>query len=116
MLCVTGEKSRKIERAERREDRLYLYSEAGVHRLEPKNDRTVRITYTQNEAFSEEEKPGIICREVFKDWDYREKGTDLCFYTKHVKIVINRETASFSYFDGEGKRLLREREQDSKTL
>ena len=51
MLCVTGEKSRKIERAERREDRLYLYSEAGVHRLEPKNDRTVRITYTQNEAF-----------------------------------------------------------------
>ncbi len=116
MLCVTRDKSRRIERAERREDRLYLYSEAGVHRLEPKNDRTVRITYTQNEAFSEEEKPGIICREVFKDWDYTEKETELCFCMKNMKIVINRETASFRYFDGEGKRLLREREQDSKTL
>ncbi|MGN0267134.1 MAG: TIM-barrel domain-containing protein, partial [Lachnospiraceae bacterium] len=116
MLCVTEAKSRKIERAERREDRLYLYSEAGMHRLEPKNDRTIRITYTQNEAFSEEVKPGVICHEVFRDWDYTENETELCFYTEHVKIVINRETASFRYLDGEGKCLLKERGQDSKTL
>lgn len=56
------------------------------------------------------------CHQVFRDWDYTENETELCFYTQHVKIVINRETASFSYLDGEGKCLLKEREQDSKTL
>ena len=47
MLNVVKGKSRAIEKAERKENTLYLYSEAGIHRIEPKNDAVIRVTYTQ---------------------------------------------------------------------
>ena len=56
MLYAVKEKSSEIVRAERRDDRLYLYSEAGMYRLEPKDSGTLRITYT-HESF-----PAGICR------------------------------------------------------
>lgn len=45
MLNVVKGKSRAIEKAERKENSLYLYSEAGIHRIEPKNDAVLRVTY-----------------------------------------------------------------------
>ena len=40
MLNANTPKSRTITGVERKENRLYLYSQAGTHRLEPKNGRT----------------------------------------------------------------------------
>lgn len=116
MLCGVEEKSSAIVRVERRDDRLYLYSDAGMHRIEPKDSGTVRITYTGAESFSEEEKPGVTFREVFDGWEYLEDDREIRFCMEHLEIVINRATASYSYFDGKGNRLLRERERDSKSL
>ena len=65
MLSVSEEKSRWIKEVERVEDRLYLYSDAGRYRLEPKNARTIRVTFTQKDTFSQEEKPGVVCQDVF---------------------------------------------------
>ena len=62
MLNVVKGKSRAIEKAERKENSLYLYSEAGIHRIEPKNDAVIRVTYTQREEFSNTEKPGVLLR------------------------------------------------------
>ncbi len=116
MLYPVKEKSAEIVRAERRDDRLYLYSEAGMYRLEPKDSGTLRITYTQGDRFSGEEKPGVIFRQVYAGWEYWENDREIGLVMEQLSVVINRKTASFVYCDGQGNRLLKERDKDSKSL
>ena len=116
MLNVVKGKSRAIEKAERKENSLYLYSGAGIHRIEPKNDAVIRVTYTQREEFSNTEKPGVLLRTVFPDWDYMETDTEIWLKMRRLTLVVNKKTASYSYFDSHGKRLLKERERESKNL
>lgn len=116
MLAVKRPASRAVTGVERREDSLYLYSQAGTHRLQPVNDRTVRITYTQAEGFSQEEKPGVLAREAFGGWTWGETEDRILLQTRFLRVEVCRETASCRYFDGEGRLLLREREKDSKVL
>ena len=116
MLSVSEEKSRWIKEVERVEDRLYLYSDAGKYRLEPKNARTIRVTFTQKDTFSQEEKPGVVCQDVFSAWDFREDEDSICLIMEHLQIRIHRATGSFSYLDGDANCLFRERERDSKIL
>lgn len=116
MLCAVEEKSSHIVQSERKEDRLCLYSEAGIYRLEPKDAGTVRISYTRNEKFVHDDKPGVILRDVFSDWDYTEDQREIRLRMECLEVVIDRETASFRYYDGKGRLLLRERERDSREL
>lgn len=116
MLHAVKEKSSEIVRAERRDDRLYLYSEAGMYRLEPKDSGTLRITYTQRDHFSSEEKPGVVFRQVYAGWEYWENAEEIGLGMEQLSIVINRKTGSFAYYDGQGSRLLKEREEDSRSL
>lgn len=116
MLCASKGKDRSINKVVRKDDRLYLYSEAGCYRLEPKNARTVRITYTKRESFCEEQKPGIVNYDVWPKWEYTVENNMIIFQTDEVLIRINGETASFQYFDCQGKLLLQERAKESKTL
>lgn len=108
MLHATAEKDRKINFIERHDDRLYLISEAGTHRLEPKNSRTVRISYTQNKDFSQKKKPGVTYQEVYPYWEHTQNQREVIFHTEELQIVIDLETASFSCFDQDGNRLLSE--------
>lgn len=116
MLMVKSPESRVITGVERRDDSLYLYSQAGMHRLWPVNDRTVRITYTQSGQFSQEEKPGILPLESYGEWTFTENEDWIFLQTRFLKLEICRKTASCRYCDGEGRVLLREREKDSKVL
>lgn len=116
MLSAVKGKDKRIKKIVRKDDRLYLYSDAGCYRLEPKNARTIRITYTKRESFCEEKKPGIVNFDVCPEWKYTVENNIIMFQTEEVLICINGKTASFQYFDGQGKLLLKEREKDSKTL
>ena len=116
MLAAASPESRAITRVERREGSLYLYSQAGTHRLSPVNDRTVRVTYTESGQFSQEEKPGVLQKAPYGEWDYTEAGGQIILQMRLLKVEICRETASCRYCDGEGRVLLRERGKDSKVL
>ena len=116
MLSVTPEKSACIIRVERKDDCLYLYSERGLYRIEPKNSGVVRVTYTEREFFSKREKPGVINTSVWAQWDYRETPETIEFFSQNLRITVDRKSASFSYYDGDGVLLLRERERDSREL
>lgn len=116
MLCANNPKSRMITGVERKENKLYLYSQAGMHRLEPKSDRTIRVTYTEAAKFSDIEKPGVILSETFREWVYTEDDSVISLQTDFIKVVICRETASYRYYDEMGNLLLQERENDSKIL
>lgn len=116
MLCAVEAKSSRIMRCERKDDSLYLYSEAGIHRLEPKDAGAVRISFTQKREFVHSHKPGVIQRDAFPHWEYTDGQKEIRFRSECLEIVIDRETASFCYYDGKERLLLREREYDSKTL
>lgn len=116
MLCANSPKSRAIETVKREGNSLYLYSQAGIHRFKPVSERTVRITYTESAAFSEEEKPGVLRQDEFEDWEYTEDEGEIRLKTSFVEIAVCRETASCRYYDSKGILLLREREYESKTL
>lgn len=116
MLNANTPKSRTITGVERKENRLYLYSQTGTHRLEPKNGRTVRVTYTQAGHFSEREKPGVLLKDAYGGWTYTEDEDEICLETDFLQIVVSKNTASYCYYDKDGSLLLREREKDSKVL
>lgn len=116
MLSATADKSNRIERVIRKEDGLYLIAEAGILRLQPKSPSMVRVTYTGREEFSTEEKPGVVLRGVFEEWDYRETARLVCMELGNLILKVNRQTGSITYLDREGKVLLQEKDRESKVL
>lgn len=116
MLEVNKRQDRRILRAERLKDALILSTNAGRIKLEPKSSEIIRVVYTLREDFSEQEKPGVICRESFAQWHNEETEEEILLYTERLCLHINKETASFRYFDSNGNLLLAEREQESKVL
>lgn len=116
MLQVQQERSRKIERTERRRDGLYLYAERGTLRLCPTGPCCVRLTYTEREAFLTERKPGMLEREPFDAWEYEIRGGKLALETGKLRLEVDLETGSCRYLDAGGKLLLRERETLPRTV
>lgn len=116
MLYAEPPKSRAIKKVEKQGETLVLYSEIGMHRICPMNDKAVRITYTQRDKFSQREKPGVIAKPEKVSWHFSEGEESITWRTPYLTIEVNKCSASFRYCDNKGKLLLREREWDSKEL
>ena len=107
----------KITSAERRDDCLYLESKAGTHRIMPKNPRTLRVTFTKEEAFSASPRPGIVALDSrFAEWSFEENEHEIVLTTSEVTLKIDRKNASYRWFDRDGKLLLKEADIDSRSL
>jgi alpha-D-xyloside xylohydrolase len=105
-----------IIKVERINDTLMLYSKHGRMKLEPKAPEIIRVVYTQREAFSETEKPGVLCKTVSNEWKFTETEEEVRLDTAKLSLLINKATASIRYYDAAGKLLLKEREYESKNL
>ena len=116
MLYAIKPPSAEITAAERRDDSLWLYSKLGIHRISPKNARNIRVSFTKEENFSSSLRPGVIETGAFADWSFEEAEAEITLKTSEIILKINRETASYSWYDNGGKLLLRESEKDSRSL
>ncbi len=116
MLTVQKRPSNRITDVKRLQEALILYSDRGTIRLEPKSAMIIRISYTLRDTFSDEEKPGVIFRETFADWDFTQTEEEIRLNTSSLCLVINKETASIQYYDSSGWLLLKERSHESKSL
>ena len=116
MLYCVPAKKRTIVKVERREDALWLQLACGRQKLVPICDGIVRVLFTEKEAFSNEEKPGILNLPTFPDWSYEETETAVFLRMKSLSIRIDRESNQFCYYDEKGELLLAEREERSKEL
>ena len=74
MLYAEPPKSRKITKVEKEGESLVLYSDMAMHRLTPISDTIIRITYTQRDAFSDRDKPGVVSSPVYTSWKYKEEN------------------------------------------
>lgn len=116
MLAVNKRLDRKIERVARLQDTLVLYSQNGMTKLEPKSSEIIRVVCTLKDNFSTGDKPGVICKDVFGDWNYRETDSAIYLTTNSLSLHINKATASISFYDRCGKLLLKERDYESRNL
>ena len=98
MLTAVRPKSRAIKSAERKGDKLFLLSDHGKLALEPKSESIVRVIYTVKDDFSDKDKPGVINKESFGDWDYTEKDDAVELYLKDVTVSVNKASGSVSFF------------------
>ena len=79
-------------------------------------DNCIRITYTERESFSKRIKPGVIAVPDKVTWTYSSDEDTILFQTDRIQIQMERKTASFSYFNDNGRLLLKERSRDSREL
>lgn len=116
MLEVSKRPDKKITRVVRVQDTLLLYSDNGTIKLEPKSSEIIRVVYTLQDTFSSQEKPGILCKDIYDDWQYSETDHEVRFNTGKLSLVINKDTASITYYNRLGTLLLKERDYESKNL
>lgn len=116
MLYAFPPRSREITAYTLKDGALYLASEAAQHRIIPLAEDIVRITYTSRESFSEEQKPAVILRDVCESWRVDETDTHIEFSSDKLTVSINKKTASYRYFDGNGELLLAERRDEAREL
>ena len=98
MLTAIRPKSRVIKSVERKEDKLFLLSDHGKLALMPKSESVVRVIYTVKEDFSDKDKPGVINKDSFGDWNYTEKDDAVELYLKDVMVSVNKASGSVSFF------------------
>lgn len=116
MLVAYKRPDNRITGVDRIQDVLILHSDHGIIKLEPKSSQIIRVVYTLKDSFSDQEKPGVIYKDVYGDWNYDETEYEIRFHTSMLILHINKTTASIKYFDRNGKLLLKERDYESKNL
>lgn len=95
---------------------MYLYTEKGKIRIAPQSSSIIRISYTQKERFSASQGTGVDKQESYADWTHRFDEREIVLSTELLEVRVSKETASISYYDSNGKRLLMEKEENSKCL
>ena len=107
MLVVNKRPHNGMIGVERIPGALILSVHGGKIKLEPRSADVIRVVYSLEDTFSAEEKPGIILKDVYDDWDYNETDKEISFITSHIRLMIIKETMSFQYYDRDGKLLLK---------
>lgn len=116
MLTAYKPKSREVTKTERKNDTLFLYSEYGVLKIEPKNGSIVRVVRTVRDAFSDEEKPGVVAKEAYDDWDYVENSKEVILVLEKLTVRIRKDSGSVRFYGEDpknpGKSILLFKEKD----
>ena len=84
--------------------------QAKVVRLEVMNDNIIRVRATSKEALPEKPASLMIVPQVAptKGYMITEEGDNVVVKAKNVKAVVSKATGEVTFFDAEGKQLLKE--------
>ena len=116
MLTAIKDKSRQITAVKTGDSHTDLISEAGILRLQAVSENIIRIRFTAESSFKDSEKPGLLPLKPFEDFNCEENDTEIVFKTAGLTARIDRNTAALSFFDENGRLLLKERSNDPRSL
>ena len=116
MLTVNQPEKKEIKSIRRENGSLYLVSEEGMHRLQPLNNKIIRITFTKQKIFSEREKIGVCYKNVFLDWSYEVTSNQIIVYLKELILTIDKEDLTYRYYNKNMQLLLEEIQGTGKIL
>ncbi len=137
MLTAVKPASRKIGSVTRQKDSLVLKSEHGTLRLTPKSENIVRVEYCpspdkpgqgagdgdsdapekspdKSAASCDHITPGVIDRATFGGWSYTEEDGRISLTLPDLMVCVNTATGSVSFYDGSGRLIFKERDNDPK--
>lgn len=106
----------QVTAVKRASDSIVLISEYGTLRLSPKTADIIGVSLTREEAFSAEEKPGVVLEDVFADWQMEETDQAVVLTTQRLRLQVEKKTMAITYYTVGGKLLLRENNRRGKTL
>ncbi|MGB4657929.1 MAG: TIM-barrel domain-containing protein [Mobilitalea sp.] len=105
MLTAVKAKKSKIEKVIKMDSILILVTENGKIKLEPYSDSIIRIVYTLNDKFIEEQSAGTIRKTQNAEWSYTENDRNVILKTEKINLEIEKETGAFTYYNYHGRRL-----------
>lgn len=116
MLEAVKAKKTRIEKIIKTETALIFLTENGKIKLEPYDDSIIRIQYTKEDEFVEEQSIGTIGKTRVVDWTYFVSNQKVTITTKKIVIEIEKETCAFTYYDYHGRLLTSEPKTGGKSL
>jgi len=106
-----------IESVHRDPDGVTFESDERTLRVEAVTDAVVRVVYTGDSVEPPEESPMVASLpDEDVDWTLGESEDRFTLATDGVTLEIDRETAAFTWRDGDGNRLVREPEDGGKDI
>ena len=116
MLEAIKRKQARITSVVESKSSLLLKTENGNIRLEPMNPKMIRVRYTLKEEFCTEIGLGIVEYNDQCKWTHDNNEETVILNTEKIKLVINKETSAFTYYDSKGKVLVKEPDCGGKEL
>ncbi len=106
----------RVLKVQKEDGAVLLDTDRGQIKIQPYSENIVRVRFANQKDFSTQDKPGITAEPEPVKWSLTEEEKVLRLKTQRIELLINRETSAFSWFDGEGRLLVREPERGGKTL
>lgn len=98
-------------------DGLLIHFSGGLIKLTPYSDRIVRVRYTRQPELSTQESLIVTGQPAAESkFSVHETTEDILFSTAELTILINKQTAAFTYQDKQGTLLTKEPRRGGKTL
>jgi alpha-D-xyloside xylohydrolase len=100
----------------RKDDSLILTTENGKLKFEPYSDSVVRIAYTLSDNFRCTDGPGTTPVKSGCEWQFTQDDAIISLTTNRMKLVVDKQTSAISYYDRNGRLLVKEPSTGGKTL
>lgn len=120
MLQAVPGKSREIREVRREDRKILLLSEAGMIRIWPQTESIIRVSWTEEEAFSDGQ--GEEIRDLSRSnqdacfWWLWEEEEEITLETSRLVVRIRRATGSIRFEKPDGTLLLAEADRESKVV
>ena len=98
------------------DDGIYLKQEESLIRICPQTETAIRISYTDQEEFCQEQ--GKEYKKPQKDllWNWLDRQNETIVATERVSISVDKATGSVCYMNGAGTVLGKERTKESRMM
>ncbi len=101
----------------REDDTLVINLKTGKEKIIPVDGNIVRVLYTAEEFDNDPSlRPQLEELKPYADWDISENAKELVLKLPSLKLVIDKGTNRFDYYDPDGRLLLKERSYRGKEL
>lgn len=98
-------------------DYAIIETSKGKLKLEVYDHSIIRVVYTQEAEFSDKKSLIVLPRtSTHTNWRIDDKDTSVELITDKIRIVINKKTCSFAYYDINGRLLTKEPDKGGKYL
>lgn len=113
---VIPRKKETVLSVERKNNALFLTHETGIIRIWPQTDSNIRVSRTEKECFSNSQGEEFADLSGECRWDWEQNDDQILLLTNSLNVRISCATGSVCMEAKDGRRLMCEREHESKTL